>query len=353
MIKLIDRYIFVHVVTGTLLVLFVLVSLNAFLELLDQLEDVGKHNFGSLQAITYVFYTLPGRVYESLPTATLVGTLVGLGTLASSSQITAMRAAGMSVMDFIFSTFKSGMVLALIAFVIGEWVSPRSWQVAEEMRAAALSEQLSVNRRGGLWLRDQDRFVHAKSVMDDYHLKGITIYTFKERVLTGIIAATAAEKTDQGWVLIDANETLIESDNVVTKTRGRINRGELVPEGMLDVLRVGPEEMSGRDLYQYIKYMNANDLDASNYQLAFLNRFIHPFNILVMMFIAVPFLFSHQRGGGAGQRLFVGVVLGISFFLLNLLFNQLGVVYGVPVLLSALCVPLVAVCVTTYFLRYR
>ncbi len=351
MIKIIDRYIFVHVVTGTLLVLFVLVSLNAFIELLDQLEDVGRGNFGSLQAIAYVFYTLPGRIYESLPTATLVGSLVGLGALASSSQITAMRAAGMSVMDFVFSTFKSGIVLALLAFTVGEWISPWGWQVAEEMRATALSEKLSINRRGGLWLRDQERFVHAGTVIDDFHLKDVTIYSFDARELTEITAATGAEKTIDGWELVNVTETIITPKKVSSQQIVRLAWPGLVPEGMLDVLRIGPEEMSARGLYQYIKYMNANDLDGSNYELAFLNRFIHPLNILVMMFIAVPFLFAHQRGGGAGQRLFVGVVLGIGFFLFNLLFNQLGVVYGVPVLLSALFVPVSAVLVTVYFIR--
>jgi len=353
MIKLIDRYIFAHVITGTLLVLFVLVSLNAFIELLDQLEDVGRHNFGTLQAMAYVFYTLPGRIYQMLPSATLVGTLVGLGTLASSSQITAMRAAGMSVMDFILSTFKSGLVLALITFAVGEWLSPWSWQVAEEMRATALSEKLSINRGGGLWLRDQDSFVHAKSVMDDNHLKDVTIYTFDGRELVAVTAAQSAEKSSVGWELVNVTETKVSPTSVTSSASERLSRVGLVPEGMLDVLRIGPEEMSGRDLHQYIKYMKANDLDGSSYQLAFYNRLIHPLNILVMMFIAVPFLFVHQRGGGAGQRLFVGVLLGVGFYLLNITFNQLGVVYGVPVLMSALLVPMTAVCITAYFIRQR
>ena len=154
-----------------------------------------------------------------------------------------------------------------------------------------------------------------------------------------------------GWELVDVTEISIAADKVLSEQKQRLAWAGLVPEGMLDVLRIGPEEMSGRDLYQYIQYMRSNDLDGSNYELAFLNRFIHPLTILVMMFIAVPFLFAHQRGGGAGQQLFIGVVLGVGFFLLNLLCNQLGVVYGIPVLLSALLVPVTAVFITLHYVR--
>ena len=351
MIKLLDKYIFTHVLMGTLLVLFVLTSINAFLELLNQFEDVGRHQYGSLQAAIYVFYTLPGRIYELLPSATLIGSLVGLGTLASSSQITAMRAAGVSVLDFIFSSFKSGLLIALLAFVLGEWLSPVSWQLGEEMRATALSEQLNINRKGGLWLRDQNRFMHAGSVIDDRHLKDVTVYSFKGLELTSVTQADSVELKGSSWVMSDAMITSISKQQVVSKAGTSVDLGQLVPEGMLDVLRIVPEQMSGRDLFQYIKYMHANDLDGASYQLAFVNRFIHPLTILVMMFISVPFLFAHQRGGGAGQRLFFGVLLGLSFYILNKLFNELGVVYGVPVLISALLVPMIAVASGWYFVR--
>lgn len=351
MIRLIDKYIFTHVVTGTLLVLFVLVSINAFLELLNQFEDVGKHQYGTLQAATYVLYTLPGRIYELLPTATLIGSLVGLGTLASSSQITAMRAAGVSVIDFILAVFKSGLVIALLAFVFGEWVSPTSWASAEEMRATALSEQLNINKKGGLWLRDQNRFVHAGSVIDDQHLRDVSVYTFEQMELVSVTTARVAELIESSWVLLDAEETAVSSASIGFEPARDINLGQLVPEGMLDVLRIVPEQMSGRDLFQYIKYMNSNELDSASYELAFLNRLIHPLTILVMMFISVPFLFAHQRGGGAGQRLFVGILLGLSFYILNKLFNELGVVYGVPVIISATLVPLVTIAIGWFFVR--
>jgi len=351
MIKLLDRYLWIHIIAGTLLVLLVLVSLDVFFTFLNELEDVGRGNYGYLQALSYVLLSLPQRLYEYAPTATLVGSLLSLGSLAGHGEILAMRASSKPVSGFAISLLKIGSIIAVLVFMLGEWVSPAMSQQAEIVRAESLEKKLSLNHRGGLWLRDGKQFIHAATVLDQSHLVDVSVYSFSGRHLESITHIGRAEKVADGWQLKQLEKITIQAEKVTKTTEKQANWDRLVPGRMLAVLRISPEKMPARDLYQYINYLENNDLQSGQYQLAFWNRFVQPLSILVMLLLALPFVFGSQRSGGAGQRLFVGILLGIGFFLLNRMSNQLGVVYGLPALMSALVTPLLFLMVALFLLR--
>ena len=350
MIRILDRYLWLHILGGTLLVLLVLVSLDVFFTFLNEIEDVGRGRYGYLQALTYVLLSLPQRLYEYAPTATLIGSLLSLGALAGHGEITAMRAAGLSVSAFAMTLLKIGLVIAVLVFLLGEWGSPLATQQAEKLRAESLEGGLSLNQ-GGLWLRDGKRFVHVARVLDQSHLADISVYAFSGRQLDSIIKVGQAEKVTDGWLLHQLKKITVRADTIITSSEKQASWDRLVPVRMLEVLRVSPDKMPARDLREYVAYLEGNELQSGQYKLAFWNRFVQPLTILVMLLLALPFVFSSQRSGGAGHRLFLGVMLGIGFFLLNRMANQLGVVYGLPALLSALMTPLLFLAVALYLLR--
>ncbi len=351
MIRILEKYLFVHILGGTLLVLFILVSLDALFIFLDELDDVGSNQYGYLQAFVYVFYSLPGRIYEFTPTALLIGSLIGLGSLASNNEITAMRAAGMSRSGFIISTMKIGVLFAVALFVMGEFLSPMSQRYAEEMRADALSKELSVNRKGGIWLRVDKRIIFAQQVVDQAHLKNVKIFSFSGLQLSEMLEAKLAVRSGDKWSLEEVTSTIISTEKITVEKKASLDWGQLLPVGMLEMLKIEPQAMSLKELWQYTAYLRANNLDSENYRLAIWNRFAYPFTILVMLILALPFLFSQQRSGGMGQRLFLGIVLGTVFFLVNTMINQVGVVYGLHPSISAFIVPLVTAIGAVLLLR--
>lgn len=356
MIKIIEKYLFIHILGGALLVLFILVSLDAFFIFMDELDAVGSNEYGYLQAIVYVFYSLPGRVYEFAPTAILIGSLVGLGSLSANSEITAMRAAGVSRAGFIFSSLKIGVLFAVALFLMGEFLGPVSQRSAEEMRADALSRDFSVNHQGGLWLRVDERIIFAERVIDQAHLKNIKIFSFSDAQLSEVLEAKLAIKNKDKWLLEEVQKTTIDTEEIdiagiKVEQKTSLEWGNLLPAGMLEMLRIEPQAMSLKDLWQYTTYLDDNNLDSNSYRLSIWNRFAYPFTILVMLVLALPFLFSHQRSGGTGQRLFLGIVLGTVFFLINTMINQVGVVYGLHPALSAFLVPVLTAIGAVYLLR--
>lgn len=346
-----DRYIFINVVLGSALVLMALAMLDSFFVFLGELEAVGKGDYGYLQAILYIIYTMPRRFYDYAPTSVLLGSLVALGGLAARSELIAMRAAGMSVGRFVRSVLKAGIFLAVLVFVVGEWLAPSSEQAAESLRTEALSMRLAVNKGAGLWVRDGERFIHASGALSDKELLDVSVYEFEGLSLKRVIRADSAKAEAGRWRLsnvhyLNLSEQQVTSSSVETEIWER-----LVAENLFDVLRVKPKAMSARHLHEYYSYLQANSLDSRQYELAFWNRFMTPLSSLVMLLLALPFVFGSQRTGGAGQRIFIGIMLGIGYFLLSNLFNQMGLVYGLSPFASALAPLLVFSALGIWMLR--
>ncbi len=338
---IIDRYLFAHIVLGSAVVVIILAALDTFFAFLGELDSVGKGNYDYIQLFLYLLYNLPTRIYNYAPTAVLLGGLVSLGGLASRGELVAIRAAGKSISGIVFSVLKAGLVLALLTFFLGEWVAPAGEQVAEKMRSRALSSETAVNIGGQLWVRDGDRFIHAKSVLDDRRLMGVTVYGFNQLELKEIVFAASAKQTQDGGWLLEGVSRLQLSEGGVERVEVASERWQtLVDATLFEVLNVKPREMSARSLNIYISYLQENELDSEKYELAYWNRFMTPFSTLVMLMLALPFVFGSQRSGGAGQQVFIGIMLGIGYFLVSKLLNQLGLVYGLPPFLSAIFPPL-------------
>lgn len=162
--KTIDRYIGTAVATSTLLVMFVLLSLFTFFTFADELSKTGRGDYGALQAARYALFTVPSMVYQLFPPAALLGTMLGLGILASGSELTVMRALGVSVGQIIRAVMKFGLIVMLLAFLIGEFIAPPAERYAATQRSLAMNKQLSLQTKTGLWIRDGASFINIKKI---------------------------------------------------------------------------------------------------------------------------------------------------------------------------------------------
>src|SRR5690606_31652321 len=192
MVKL-DRYIGVHVLLAILTVLGVIVGLALLFAFIDELGDV-KNGYGLADAAQYVFFTTPRRLYEMLRMAELIGCWIGLGTLASSSELTVMRAAGVSLGRIVLAVMKPMLVLLLAGVLIGEYLAPWSEDIAQAGRASAQGAGEAQSSKRGLWHRQGSEFVHINAVQPGGRLLGVTRYQFEEerRLLSASFARRAS-----------------------------------------------------------------------------------------------------------------------------------------------------------------
>jgi lipopolysaccharide export system permease protein len=333
-LKRLDRYIARNVMGGTLLALLVLTGLDTLFAFIGEIESI-DHDYGLVQAVVHTALTVPRRAYELFPTCVLLGSLLSLGTLAANSELTAMRAAGVSVARIVRSVLRAGLVMLVAVVLVGELVAPASEQRAQTLRAMAHAEQMHL-RAGGLWAKDGQRFLNVGVVMPDLRLLDLRIYELDDaRRLARMHQVASARYERNAWILSDIQRSHITEEGVQSEHVTEERWPRLLAPELFTVLAVEPRQMSAVTLAHYVDYLRDNRLDSAQYELAFWLRFSTPLSSLVMLLLAIPFVFGSLRTGSAGQRLFIGLLIGVGFHLLNRTLNHMGIVYGLPPLLSA------------------
>lgn len=336
--RVFERYLAREIYAGTALVLVAFLSLFAFFDLIHEFEDLGKQGYQLQQALLFVLLTLPGRVYELFPIAVLIGTLYALTTLARHSEITVLRASGLSTTDILVSLARVGMVFIVLTFVFGEFVAPPAERAAQQLRLRAMSSVVGQEFRSGLWVKDEGTFVNVQSVLPDTRLRGVRIYEFDPNyVLRSISEAAEGEYMPPGqWRLKNVVQTRFEGDKATIDRLAEVQwKSALNPE-ILSVLLVVPERMSVANLWRYIRHLSDNQQKTDRYEIALWKKLIYPLAALVMMALALPFAYRQERMGGVAIRVFSGVMLGVLFHMLNGLFSSLGIINNWPPFFSAI-----------------
>ncbi len=350
--KTIDAYIRRAVLSGIGVVLMVLLPLVAFLILPDELDNVGRGRYSLMDAFSFIGLTMPGYAYQIFPIAAMIGSLLGLGGLASHSELTAMRAAGISVGRIVWSVLKAGLLAAALAVFVGEVVAPASEERATQLKAEALSEGIAFKSNNGFWARDGQAYINIKEIMPGGRLRDLFIYEFDENERLKVAThAAGALYTGNAWRLSDLRQSRISKEGVEVVNLKQAVWGSLLDPGMLSLLVVDPHVLPVWGLYRYIAFMRDNGLHAVSYEVAFWGKLAMPVVILAMMFLSVPLLFGSLRSGGLGQRLFVGVLIGIGFYLLSKALSQLAVVYTVSPLITSLAPAVICILAAMLILR--
>jgi lipopolysaccharide export system permease protein len=335
-----DRYLARAVILGTVATLAVLLPLLAFFLLADELNDLGTERYGLREALWFVTLSLPRYTYQVFPIATLIGALVGLGQLAAGSELVAMRAAGMSIGRIVLGAMLGGALLAAAALVLGEVVAPPAEQRAVAVRQMAQSGDDLAMTSAGLWARDGETFVNIRTLEPGADLKDIYIYRVQGTELLSATHAKSATYRDGNWVLKDIERSLIGRDGVRVERLPEAGWSSLLRPALLKVIVVEPQALSVAGLYRYIRFMRRSGQDAGRYEVAFWGKLVQPLLILAMIFVAIPVLLGSARSAGTGIKVFVGIVIGIAFYLVSRSFAFLSLLYGMSPALAALLPPL-------------
>jgi lipopolysaccharide export system permease protein len=335
--KILDRYLGMAVASSTLIVMLVLIALFFFVDFVDQLGDIGKGNYGVAEAIQYLLLIQPRNIHTVFPLAALLGNLLGLGWLASNSELLVIRAAGISLAQISWSVMKVGLLMILAVVLIGEVVAPDSEQYAQAQRSIALSDRITLKTDYGFWTRDGRSFINIRTVLPGQRLGDINIYEFDDRHQLRIATHAQSARFEKGrWMLDGIVQSHLSEDGVDTRQLARATWESLISPELINVLSVTPDRLSTWELHKYIDYLRGNGQDVEPYELAFWNRMVWPLSTAMMTFLAIPFVFGSLRNVSMGQRMLTGSMVGIGFYLFNQTFNQVGLVYNFNPVLSAL-----------------
>ncbi|BAN46853.1 LPS export ABC transporter permease LptG [Metapseudomonas resinovorans] len=331
-----DRYIGTSVFFGILAVLGVIVSLAAIFAFIDELGDLGG-GYDVMAAAWYVVLTLPRRIYDMLPMAALIGSLIGLGTLASSSELTVMRAAGVSIGRIVWAVMKPMLVLMVVGVLIGEYVAPWSENMAQASRSLAQGGGDAQSSKRGLWHRQGEEFVHINAVQPNGVLYGVTRYHFdgERRMQSASFARRALYQGDH-WELEDVSTTHFRGDHteVVNSVTERWDV-ELNPQ-LLGTVVMEPEALSITGLWRYIHYLADQGLNNGRYWLAFWTKVLQPLVTAALVLMAISFIFGPLRSVTLGQRVFTGVVIGFVVRISQDLLGPSSLVFGFSPLFAVL-----------------
>ncbi|MBV1843492.1 MULTISPECIES: LPS export ABC transporter permease LptG [Photobacterium] len=355
MFKILDLYIGRTIIATSALTLSTLVGLSAIIKYVEQLRKVGDGTYDLWKALVYVLLSMPRDIEMFFPMAVLLGALIGLGMLASSSELVVMQAAGFSKLDIGLSVLKTAVPLMIVVTLLGQWGAPEAQKAARELRALWTSggNMLSVQR--GVWAKDGNDFIYIGRVHEQKELFGVNIWEFDEQdnLKTSTFAETAKFDENQNWVLEDVTVTTLSTTQQSNETFKQLPWQTTLTPDKLAVVTVKPEELALSGVYDYVSYLKASKQDASRYELAFWRKALQPVSIAVMMLLALSFVFGPLRSVTMGARVLSGVIFGFGFYISNEVFGPLSIVYRLHPIVGALGPSLVFLFITLYLLRRK
>ena len=341
-------------------VLFVLVAFLALFSFFDMMGEVrAVHGPYRIEhAFLYVTLGLPAYAYELMPIAALIGTIYVMAQFAARSEFTVMRASSLSMTGSIRLLLRIAVALSLLTFVLGEFISPKCSEFREAFKRRIEGAAISSEFRTGLWAKDVlrdpvtreqtgSRFLNARKVEPDGVLRNLRVYEFDLSMhMLAMVSADEARYTSDGmWQLSKVNELRLKpvtsptERNQPTVTERRqldtsVMSSEITPE-IMAVLVSEPSKMSAVDLALFSRHLAENKQRTEQYDIALWSKLLYPFAVFVMMAVALPFAYLHVRSGGLSLKIFVGIMIGVSFQLINSLFSHIGLLNTWPPVATA------------------
>ena len=346
--KTLTLYLLRVVLSAAALVLLVLLAIAGFVEFIAQLDNVGEGDFGVTEALVYSLLRLPLLAVQMMPVAALIGALLGLGALAGHSELTVMRAAGVSKWRLARAVALSGVLLLLGTAVVGEFLAPPLDQFARKYRDSAKHGDAGAVGEDSIWVRDDRTFFNVERITGELDLGRVYLYEFDDQRRLQAIghALNGGLGPDDEWVLDNFVVTRFTESGASVDSESTSVQNYNVDSELLGVSIVRPGSLSLRGLSTYVRYLERNQLSADAYLTEFWSRISSNASILLMPILAIGFVFGSLRSAGTGARMMVGVMIGLGWFLATRLIANSGQVFDLNVVLGA-WVPTLALVIVT------
>lgn len=338
---------------GVCVVLAALLAISLFLGFLGELDKVGQGNYSAGVAFLVVLLEMPALAYEMLPLAALIGALMGLGSLASSSELIVMSAAGMSRWRIGRAVALAGALLASAAFVVGDWVAPWASLESEVVKYQSTRGASWDAGQQDIWFRDGNRYVNVSKLGGD-RVNGriVTFDVDSNGKFSQIARAESADIEGSRWFLNGWQGLSFLDHEVRLREQAKQAWDTQLTPDVISLFSFEAQSFTTWELFQYVRYLRSNRLDASVYEQALWRKAVVPVSVILMCLLSLPFVMGPLRDAGSGQRLVTGVVIGVVYFLANQLFRDSAQLYGFDPLIGAWGPTAVLAVITAASLRW-
>ncbi len=335
--KTIRHLIYSEILKSVAFVTLGFLSLFYFFDFVDELQSISrstKEGYGATQALAYVALLIPSHLYELLPISVLIGTIFVMARLAQSSEYTILRTSGLGPWRALRTLLVLGMGFVVLTFAVGDYIAPYADRAAQLLKTRYRGEVFATTGATGAWLKEKQGSmtyaVNVGALNRDGSLVGPRIFEFDSRgFVASQTAAVLARIDGNSWVLSDVERQEYDTRNSDTARINTVRMPEMrwpttLTTEMVSVALLKPDRMPTIDLFEYVRHLEANGQTAQRYEIQFWRKVFYPLSCLVMVVLALPFAYLHFRQSGITSYVFGGVMIGISFFLLNNVFGYIG-----------------------------
>jgi lipopolysaccharide export system permease protein len=329
-VRVLTSYIVKEVLKGSFVALLLLLTLFNLFTFTDELKDLGDGNYGLKEIFYYLALTSPGVFYELVPASALLGSLFVLGAMGNNRELIAMRAAGLSVFGIIRAVMLAGGILVVISMLIGEFVAPVTKRMAQMVKVSARQEQVLMNEKYGLWLREGKSFINIRRVIDDGKIADISIYELNDQqhLHRALHANEAVFQAKQQWDLRDIRQSEVSTQQMIaSKQATQLLKLSIAPD-LLKMVIITPNNLSLYDLAGYVSFLKKNHQKSQSFELAFWGRIVNPLVTFIMLLLSAPFVIGVKRGVSVGERMMIGVVIGMGFNIIDKIVGHLALIYN-------------------------
>lgn len=353
--KILDRYLFGMVASSIFAVLMVIIGIDSLAELINEISEI-QADYGLAQVFFYILLKLPSSLAEYAGYSALIGVMIGLGLVSNTGELTVIRASGISLTRIAWMVMKPALVLIILAALIAEFVAPTFEQKAESQRSVLRGDNITSIEKSGLWMFDQGTFIHVNAVYPDGRLFGLSTYKIDlgaSELETTQSEQTVYEQATHSWAESDLRWSRVSPVDVESDYS---NEGEwateLRPE-LLNMSVLGADQMSVRDLSKYSDYLGDDQQRAREYQVQFWQKLLAPLSIASLVFIGMSFVLGSNRQVAVGERIFIGVIVGTVFQLLQDIFGPASVVWGFSAFWAVLIPILITLSIGVLLIRFK
>ncbi|MDP0309676.1 LPS export ABC transporter permease LptG [Glaesserella parasuis] len=352
--NVLERYIGRTILASIMLTLFMLVGLGAIIKFVEEFRSVGRGSYDGLHAAYYTLLTMPRDIETFFPIAALLGSLMGLGGLASRSELVVMQSAGFSRFRIGLAVMKTAIPLMVITMIMGEWGVPQTEQYARNMRSIAQSGGSMLATQGGFWAKDGNDFIYIRQIQDERNLNNILIYQFDNQVLKSIKQAEKATYSEQGWLLQKVDKSEIHESGITqTRETDQTWKTSITPS-KLGIASLRPESLSISGLADYVGFLKDTGQDPKRFEITFWRKVFQPISMAVMMLLAISFIFGPLRSSTMGAKILIGILAGFVFYVANIVFGNLSLIVSwLPVPIGALIPSLLCLSVVWWLLNKK
>lgn len=349
------NYLAKEIYRSSAVVLVALLGLFSFFTLVDELDSVSAL-FPISALLLLELLAMPTRLYDLLPIGLLIGSILALAGLAQRNELVILRVSGMSGMRILRMLWVISIPVVILAILLSEVIAP-----AAEIRYSEANLLMRGRVEGGrmvsgYWFKESTasggtRIINVGKLLSSGEVADLKVYEFPDNThMSSMWSAPSATFSDNKLLLKDVTENRFAADAQEGLIDGKPTQEPLMvvsrsPEVEISttltpsrlVSRIlTPERMTWLMLSDYIDYLERNKLDADRQIVAIWRKVAYPFTLIVMLTIAAPISYMQTRRGGVGAKIFIGILMGTGFFMLNQLALNVGLLYGWPPLVTAL-----------------